>query len=179
MSAFATALTDMAVFIQSSASTNTLNMNSTTDTFSAGLASMATYLGDTILPICAGLAIAFGIYAYSQRSDGQRYIIGALAMLLVSGFCRQAEYFFGSTTGSTMFMTGLLGLVNWVCNVVLPLYAVFCFSRGALAFGGVFDHLNIGDDWGRYFLTGGGCLACSGIIRLLEYFVTNGSGGAN
>jgi hypothetical protein len=174
MSAFA-ALAGMAMFLQSS--TNSLNMNATTDTFSTGLASMATYLGDTILPISAGLGIAFGLYEYSQRGNGEKYITGALAMLLVSGICREAEFFIGSTTDSTMFTTGLLGLVNWLCNVVMPLYAVFCFAKGAAVLGGFMERFNIGDDWMRYFLTGGGCLTCSGIIRLLEYFVTNSQGG--
>ena len=81
MSAFA-ALAGMAMFLQSS--TNSLNMNATTDTFSTGLASMATYLGDTILPISAGLGIAFGLYEYSQRGNGEKYITGALAMTLGS-----------------------------------------------------------------------------------------------
>jgi hypothetical protein len=162
-------LFDVACFIQAT--------SSTADTFSPGLISMANYLGNVILPICAALVIALGLYAYSQRSDGQRYIIGGIACLLVSGFVREAEFFIGSTTDSTMFVTGILGLVNWVCNVILPLYSVFCFSRGAMALGGFMDRFNIGDDWMRYFLTGAGCLSCSGIVRLIEYFVVQNSGG--
>jgi hypothetical protein len=149
----------------------------TSDTFSAGLVNMANYFGNIILPICAGLVIALGIYAYSLRKDGQRFIVGGLACLLVSGFVREAEFFIGSTTGSTMFMTGILGLVNWVCNVILPLYAALCISRGALVFGGFGERLFIGDDWARYFITGGACLGCSAIVRLLEYFVVDSHGG--
>jgi len=171
MHTLSSSLSDVASFIQAA--------STTTDTFSAGLVSMANYLGNVILPICAGLVIALGLYAYSQRSDGQRYIIGGLACLLVSGFVREAEFFIGSTTGSSMFMTGILGLVNWVCNVILPLYSVFCFSRGAMTLGGFMERFNIGDDWTRYILTGIGCLGCSGIVRLLEYFILQSSGGVH
>ena len=64
-----------------------------------------------------------------------------------------------------------------MCNVILPLYSVFCFTRGALALGGFMERFNIGDDWTRYFLSGGGCLAVSGIVRLTEYFVVQSAGG--
>ncbi len=155
----------------------TSSASSTSDTFSTGLVNMANYLGNVILPISAGLVIAIGLYAYSNRADGQRFIVGGFACLLVSGFVREAEFFFGSTTDSTMFMTGILGLVNWVCNTILPLYAVFCIARGALAVGGFGDRFNVGDDWARFFISGGACLACSGIVRLLEYFVVTSQGG--
>ena len=149
----------------------------TSDPFSSGLVYMANYLGNIVLPICSALVIAFGIYAYSQRQDGQRFIVGGMACLLVSGFVREAAFFFGSTTDSTMFMVGILGLVNWVCNVILPLYAVYCIARGALTLSGFMENYFIGDDWMRYFLTGGACLACSGIVRLIEYFVVTAHGG--
>lgn len=146
------------------------------DPFSNGLLQMANYTGNVLLPICAALMIAFGVFSYSQRRDGQRFIVGALACLLISGFLREAEFFFGSTTGSNMFYLGLIGLVNWVCNVIMPLYAVFCIARGALALGGFMDRFCIGDDWMRFFLTGGACLAVSGIVRLLEFFIVNSHG---
>lgn len=132
---------------------------------------MADYLGNVLLPICAGLVVAFGIFEYSNRKDGQRYIIGALAMLLIAGFLRQAEAFFGTTTGPAEFTVGILGMVNWVANVIMPFYAVFCFVRGVLAVGGFMERFLIGDDASRFFLTGFGALAVSGIIRLLEFFV--------
>lgn len=149
----------------------------TGDAFSGGLTAMANYVGNVILPICAALVIGMGVYAYSQRRDGQRLIMGGLACLLVSGFVREAEFFIGTTTGSAMFMTGMLGMVNWFCNVILPLYSVFCFVRGVLALGGFMDNFNIGDDWARFFLTGAGCLSCSWITRLIEYFVVTSHGG--
>ena len=111
--------------------------------------------------------IVFCVFSYSQRRDGQRFIVGALACLLISGFLREAEFFFGSTTGSNMFYLGLIGLADRVCNVIMPLYAVFCIARGSspLALGGFMDRFCIGDDWMTLFLTGGACLAVSGIVR--------------
>ncbi len=102
---------------------------------------------------------------------------------MVSGFLRTAEYFFVSsgTTGSGMYEAGLLHLVNWVCNVIMPLYAVFCFARGALSYGGILEKSTIGEGWLRYVISGFACLGISGIVRLLEYFVVRGNsiGGAS
>lgn len=143
------------------------------DPFAGGLVHMANYMGNVLLPIVAGLIVAMGIFQYSTRRDGNRYIIGALACLLVSGFLRQAEAFFGPASGSAMFTTGILGMVNWVANVIMPFYAVFCFVRGVLAMGGFMERYFIGDDASRFFLAGFGCLAVSGIVRLLEWFVVS------
>jgi len=147
-----------------------------TDTFSNGLMLMANYFGNIILPIIAGLIVCSGIFAYSQHKDGAHQIHAALACLLVSGFCRTAEYFFVGygQTDSGMFASGLLNLVNWVANVIMPLYAVFCFARGAIAYSGMMDrHGQVGAM--RYAMSGVGCLMISGIVRLLEYFVVQGS----
>jgi hypothetical protein len=147
------------------------------DSFSSGLIQMANYMGNVLLPIGSALVFGLGIYAYSTSRDGQRYFIAGMACLLVSGIARQAESFVGSSTNSAMFTNGILGLVNWCCNVMLPLYAVLCFARGALAAGGFMERFNIGDDWARYFISGFACLGCSGIVRTAEYFIVNSQGG--
>jgi hypothetical protein len=144
------------------------------DTFSNGLMLMANYFGNVILPIIAGLIICLGIYAFSQQKSGTHYIQAALACLLASGFLREAEFFFGTTTDSTMFYTGLLGLVNWVGNVIMPLYAVWCFARAVMAYSGIFDRH--GQTSAKMLMVSGiGCLAVSGILRMLEYFVVQGA----
>ncbi len=146
------------------------------DPFSNGLLQMANYLGNIILPIMAGLVLCYGVYAYSQKKDGGHYITGALACLLISGFLRTAESFFGNNgqTGSGTYAAGLLYLVNWVSNVIMPLYAVYCFSRGVLSYGGILDRTTIGEGWLRYVISGFACLGISGIVRMLEYFVVQG-----
>ncbi len=118
-----------------------------------------------------------GYMPYSQRKDGKHYINGALACLLISGFLRTAEYFFVSygQTDSGMYEAGLLYLVNWVSNVIMPFYAVFCFSRGVLSYGGILEKSNIGEGWLRYVISGFACLGVSGTVRLLEYFVVQGT----
>jgi hypothetical protein len=151
------------------------------DPFSNGLLQMANYFGNIILPIMSGLMLCFAVYAYSTRKNGKNYFNGGVACLMISGILRNAEYFFVSygQTGSGMYAAGLLNLVNWVANVIMPLYAVFCFSRAVLSYGGILDIKTMGDDWLRYVLSGFGCLGVSGMVRLLEYFVVQGtnSGG--
>jgi len=153
------------------------------DPFSNGLLQMANYLGNYIMPIMSGLIVSFGVYAFSTRKDGGRYFKGALACLMISGILRNAEYFFvgnGGQTGSGMYAAGLLNLVNWVCNYIMPLYGGLCLCRGAAAYGGILDVKTVGDDWLRYVLSGFGCMLISGMVRLFEYLVINSNsvGGA-
>jgi len=42
---------------------------------------------------------------------------------------------------------------------------------------GVGSRLNIGDDWLRHVVVAFAALSCSGLIRLLEHFVSAGTGG--
>ncbi|MDI3255161.1 hypothetical protein [Pseudacidobacterium ailaaui] len=147
------------------------------DSFSLGLASMSSYIGNVLLPIVAGLIICMGVFAYSKRMNGERYIYAALACLLVSGFIRAAEQFVGSPDGSGSYEQGLLNLTNWLSNVIMPFYAVFCFARGVLSYSGVLDRTTVGEGWLRYVISGFACLTVSGILRLLENLVASGAGG--
>lgn len=65
-----------------------------------------------------------------------------------------------------------LNFVNWVGNVIAPVGAgiavvgaVISFAAGRGAF--------------RWLLTAAGMLAVSGLTRLVEFFITNGTGGVS
>ena len=63
-----------------------------------------------------------------------------------------------------------LNLVNWVGNVIAPVGASLAIAAGLVSFisgrGAV-----------RYVVTALGCLAVSGVTRLLEFWITQGGGG--
>jgi hypothetical protein len=63
-----------------------------------------------------------------------------------------------------------LNLVNWVGNVIAPVGA------GLALVGGLVSYVT-GRGVGRYVVTALGCLAVSGVTRLLEFWITQGGGG--
>lgn len=148
--------------------------------FDTGLTAMASYLGNVILPICAGLVLCIGIYQLAHRARaGERYLSASVVCLLASGFVRLAEYFSTQNSGQDQFFYALLSLTNWVGNVVMPLYAAVNLLRAILAVsnGGMFELTSVGGNAARHVIVAVGCLAVSGGLRLLEFFVTSGAGG--
>jgi hypothetical protein len=65
-----------------------------------------------------------------------------------------------------------LNFVNWVCNVIAPVGA------GVAVLGGIVSYA-AGRSFLRYGVVGLGLLAVSGIIRLLEFWILQGTGGVS
>ena len=65
----------------------------------------------------------------------------------------------------------LLTLTNFVGNVLMPFYAAIEIVRLVLGLGGVFERLDVGDDWIRHLMAAMGALMVSGLLRLFEHFV--------
>src|SRR5688572_18083025 len=65
-----------------------------------------------------------------------------------------------------------LNFVNWVCNVIAPVGA------GVAVLGGIVSYA-AGRTFLRYGVVGLGLLAVSGIIRLLEFWILQGTGGVS
>jgi len=63
-----------------------------------------------------------------------------------------------------------LNFINWVGNVIAPVGA------GGAVLGAIFAWLT-GRGHGRWLLAAGALLAVSGVTRLIEYWITNGTGG--
>jgi hypothetical protein len=61
-------------------------------------------------------------------------------------------------------------VINWIANVIAPVGAA-----GAVV-GGIV-HYAAGRAAMRWFATAAGLLAVSGITRMIEYFITQGTGG--
>jgi hypothetical protein len=63
-------------------------------------------------------------------------------------------------------------LTNYVDNVILPTFAAIEVVKLVLNFGGVFERLNIGDDWLRHLFAAMMSLMVSGLLREFEHCVT-------
>jgi len=63
-----------------------------------------------------------------------------------------------------------LNFINWIGNVIAPVGA------GGAVLGAIFGWLS-GRGHGRWLLAAGALLAVSGVTRLIEYWITNGTGG--
>ena len=63
-----------------------------------------------------------------------------------------------------------LNLVNWVGNVIAPVGAGLALAGGLVSYVA-------GRGVGRYVVTALGCLAISGVTRLLEFWIAQGGGG--
>jgi hypothetical protein len=63
-----------------------------------------------------------------------------------------------------------LNFINWVGNVIAPVGA------GGAVLGAIVAWLT-GRGFGRWLFAAGALLAVSGVTRLLEFWITNGTGG--
>ncbi len=141
---------------------------------------MASYLGNVILPVCAGIVLCIGVYNLAHHARaGEHYITAAVVCLVASGFVRLAEYFAtqGASQGQDQFYYALISLTNWLANVVLPVYAALNLVRGILSLTGSFELTSMGGNTARHFMVAACCLSISGGLRLLEWFVFSGAGG--
>ena len=63
-----------------------------------------------------------------------------------------------------------LNFINWVSNVIAPVGA------GGAVLGAIVAWLT-GRGYGRWLFAAGALLAVSGVTRLIEFWITNGTGG--
>ena len=153
-------------------------MNLGNMSFDHGILHLANWLGNVIMPT---LAAAFIIIAILQFSKGQEFahsMYGALACLMVSGLTRAFETFAsqGAWNNPDLYWLSIVTLINWVANVILPVYAASQVAAMALRLG-VFSLVHPTSGWLRHFVTAALCLMVSGVLRLAEFFVAQGTGG--
>ena len=155
-----------------------VGMNLGNMSFDHGILHLANWLGNVIMPT---LAAAFIIIAILQFSKGQEFahsMYGALACLMVSGLTRAFETFASQAAWNNpdLYWLSLVTLINWVANVILPVYAASQVAAMALRLG-VFSLVHPTSGWLRHFVTAALCLMVSGLLRLAEFFVAQGTGG--
>jgi len=143
--------------------------------FLTGIEGLAEWLGYLILPTLAGFCIVMAIYNYKEGQNGERNMVAAIlclmgpaCALLVSAWVTKGAP--STAPGADGYSGALMNALNWVGNVLMPLLAAYNVVRGVLQpemkhFQSVHDRLH-------YFIVAFGCLSVSGILRLLEHFVT-------
>jgi hypothetical protein len=143
--------------------------------FLGGLQGLTEWLGYLILPTLAGFCVVLAVLNYREGRGGERYITAALVCLmgpacalLVSAFVTHASPVSGGDAASGALMNAL----NWTANVLLPLLAAYNVAHGVLEAGGVLKPRNSLMGRAHYFIVAFGCLTVSGVLRLLEHFVT-------
>jgi phosphatidylglycerophosphate synthase len=101
----------------------------------------------------------------------------ALALVLIGQFLWAQNL--GSAPASNVAVQGqtgaqpegaFLNFINWVGNVIAPVGA------GGAVLGAVVSWLT-GRGFGRWLFAAAALLAISGVTRLIEFWITNGTGG--
>jgi hypothetical protein len=133
-----------------------------------------------ILPTLAGLFFALAILRFSKGQPYSHALYSGLLALMASGLLRALETFASQRAWNDpdVYWRSLVSFVNWVCNVLMPIYAAVEVTAGGLALA-TGEPLAHAGNWMRHFLGAGLCLLLSGIVRLAEYFVEQGLGGVS
>ncbi len=146
--------------------------------FTNGILHLTNWAGNVILPTLAGLFFAIAILRFARSEAYGPAMYGGLLCLLASGLLRAMETFATQRAWNDpdLYWVALVGLVDWLCNVLMPVYAGLQVAAGALRMG-IITRIHPTEGWMRHFLAAGLCLLLSGLVRLAEFFVLQGTGG--
>jgi hypothetical protein len=153
-------------------------MNLNGMTFDHGILNLANWAGNVIMPTLAAVFIISAILQFSKGQEFAHSMYGALAALVISGLTRAFETFASQAAWNNpdLYWLSLVTLINWVANVILPVYAASQVAAMALSLG-VFSLVHPTSGWLRHCVTAVLCLMVSGALRLAEFFVTRGTAG--
>lgn len=153
-------------------------MNLSQMSFDNGILHLANWMGNVIMPTLAAVFIIMAIIQFSRGYEFSHSMYAALACLMVSGLTRSLETFASQRPWNNpdLYWMALVTMINWVGNVILPLYAAAQVAIGALRIG-MFSHIHPTSGWMRHFLAAALCLMVSGLLRLAEFFVAHGTAG--
>ena len=99
--------------------------------------------------------------------------------MMCSGLLRTLEAFAqqAGPNDPDRYWISILTLVDWVGNVILPTYGVIQIVLMVLHSAGVLERMTIGEAWVRNFVTAMMCFGLSGMLRLAEFWIRNGTAG--
>lgn len=149
--------------------------------FSTGILNLTSWVGNVIMPTLAGLFLAGAIYQFSKAQHYSHLSYAGFAALMCSGLLRLLETFVQQSAANDpdRYWISILTLVNWVGNVVLPLYGVTQVVMMVLHFAGLLERMTIGEAWARNAIAAMACFGLSGILRLAEFWIQNGTAGVH
>ena len=75
------------------------------------------------------------------------------------------------------YWISILTLVNWVGNVLLPLYGAGQVVLAVVHFAGLLERMTIGEAWVRNVVAAMCCFGLSGLLRLGEFWIQHGTAG--
>ena len=141
------------------------------------ITNLASWAGNVMMPTMAGGFFAAAVYRYSKGGQEQ-LLYGGFASLMCSGMLRALEGFVqhAGPTSADGFWMATMSLVNWVANVILPVFALTQLAAMALHMGGVVSEIYPGSTWIRKFVAAIAALMVSGMMRLAESMVTHAHG---
>ena len=153
-------------------------MNLGSMSFDHGILHLANWVGNVIMPTLASAFMIIAILQFSKVQEFANSMYGTLACLMVSGLTRAFETFASQAAWNNpdLYWLSIVTLINWVANVILPVYAAFQVAAMALRLG-VFSLVDSSSGWLRHFVTAALCLMVSGLVRLAEFFVAQGTAG--
>ena len=147
--------------------------------FANGMLNLTNWLGNVIMPTVAGLFAAAAIYHFSKARPYQHLAYAALASLMCSGLLRALESFAGQSAWNNpdRYWISVLTLVNWVGNVLLPLYGVVQVVLAVTHYAGLLEGMTVGEAWVRNLVSAMCCFGLSGLLRLGEFWIQHGTAG--
>lgn len=115
---------------------------------------------------------------FQSETRGKTFVaLVALALVVIGQFLWAQNL--GSAPASNVAVQGqtgaqpegaFLNFINWIGNVIAPVGA------GGAVLGAVVSWLT-GRGFGRWLFAAAALLAISGVTRLIEFWITNGTGG--
>ena len=147
--------------------------------FEHGLLNLTNWVANVILPTVAGLFAAAAIYTFSKARPYSHFSYAGLAALMCSGLLRALESFASQSGASDpdRYWISILTLTNWVGNVMLPLYGTLQVVMAVVHYAGLLERMTIGEAWVRNLASAMMCFSLSGLLRLAEFWIANGTGG--
>src|SRR5215470_281456 len=147
--------------------------------FENGLLNLTNWAGNVIMPTLAGLLAAAAIYQFSKARPYAHLSHAAFAALMCSGLLRALETFAGQAgpNDPDRYWLSILALTNWVGNVMLPLYGTLQVVLAVTHFAGLLERMTIGEAWVRNMASAMMCFGLSGLLRLAEFWIQNGTAG--
>jgi hypothetical protein len=146
--------------------------------FTNGILNLTNWTGNVILPTLAGLFFAIGILRFAHSESYTSAMYGGFLCLMASGLVRAMETFSSQRAWNDpdVYWVALVSLVDWICNVLMPVYAGLQVAAGALRMG-IVTRVHPTEGWMRHFVAAALCLLLSGLLRLAESFVAHGTAG--
>ena len=146
--------------------------------FTNGILNLTNWSGNVILPTFAGLFFAIAVMRFARSESYAAAMYGGFLCLMVSGLLRDMETFASQRAWNDpdVYWMSLVSLIDWICNVLMPVYAGLQVAAGALRMG-IVTRVHPTEGWLRHFVVAGLCLLLSGLVRLAEFFVTHGTAG--